>query len=348
MAGASVSQIPVRMCFPQLYLCRQGKDANHVNKEYMEMLYDKGLHRAAQKTLPQKNLQFWPTSFSSEVFRAGNEKGRVSFTQRQVPEEFVDAFFEALYLAIDDTPELSWAKGFFLQIQAQGTKEATAHVVDVPQMSAGVDISPERELAFRRERTRQIARAIRPIDMAKLKPSNWLIDIATTISLTGPDYSLLVRKEMHARFIALLTGVSLSKAEQLIDQGSRGGYAFDELFHTGIYGGFRLTLPSNASPWKIPYVQVYSTDKTLTAHKENGKYAKELEPARVFRDMKKAEENFLTPLIQLTLEAIQEKRQVQIRGECRVRLPYAWDVHRKYEPELLILLTGIVRTTGLW
>ncbi|KEP45210.1 hypothetical protein V565_302180, partial [Rhizoctonia solani 123E] len=213
-------------------------------------------------------------------------------------------------------------------------------------MGAGVDISPKREIAFHCKQAWQIAHAIQPIDRAKLKSANWVIDIATTISLTRPDYSLLVRKEMHAHFIALLTGVSLSKAEHLISQGAQGGYAFDELFHTGIYGGFCLTLAANMLPLKVLYAQVDSMDKTLTAHKGDGKNAKELEPARVVCDMKKAEENFLNPLMDLTSEAIQQKWQIQIRGESRVRLPYAWDVHCWYDPELLLLPTSKVQTTG--
>ncbi|EUC53956.1 hypothetical protein RSOL_022040, partial [Rhizoctonia solani AG-3 Rhs1AP] len=156
---------------------------------------------------------------------------------------------------------------------------------------------------------------------------NFLLALMTADSLQLPDYSLLVRKEMHAHFIALLTGVSLSKAEHLISQGAQA---------------------ANMLPLKVLYAQVDSMDKTLTAHKGDGKNAKELEPARVVCDMKKAEENFLNPLMDLTSEAIQQKWQIQIRGESRVRLPYAWDVHCWYDPELLLLPTSKVQTTGAW
>ncbi|CAE6420220.1 unnamed protein product [Rhizoctonia solani] len=343
------------MMFPQLYVSvrREAREGNMVNRDYVKALYDYGIYPAIKKTLPPKNQQFWPVSFDSEVFRALNDRGKVSFAQRQIPEEYSDAFFEALYQMIDEMPELSWATGFFLQIQVQGTKEATAHNVQVPQESfleaEGYRASAEDERLFRLERTRQIARALRPIDMRKLKAHNWVIDIATTVSLDEAPFSLLIRKETHPRLISLLMGISTASASELIEGGARKGYYFDEFFHTGLFGGMRLTMPADVwSPWKAHYAQAYTTDKTLTAHKDKGKYAKELDPAWVFRNMRGADEKFLKPLAKLSREAVSERRPIHIRLETRVRLPFAWDVHRRYDPSILSLLTSKVGNSSVW
>ncbi|GAB1526324.1 hypothetical protein RhiTH_009491 [Rhizoctonia solani] len=359
MGGASVAQIPVRMVFPGLYARRQAQGANFVDQDLVAELYNKAIYPAAKVALPSKNLQNWPPSFKAEAFRAGKDSGGVTFAPQGVPEEYANAFFEGVHAAIDNTPELDWAVDFFLQIQVQGTKDATSHTVHVPQEStisrglvaaeAGPEVGPDQETAFRRERTRQIVRALRPLELRKLKAENWWIDIATTISLDDPSHSLLIRKQTHGRFISLLTGLSITKAEDIIRRGPRGGYSFDEFFHTGLFGGFHLELPSSSgSPWKTPYIQVYTTDKTLTSHKDGKKFSKELEPNHVFRSMRNVEEKFLEPLINVTKEARSEERPIWVRAETRVPLPFAWDVHRKFDPAELAFLTSKQRTKPIW
>ncbi|KAF8748125.1 hypothetical protein RHS01_11033 [Rhizoctonia solani] len=143
-------------------------------------------------------------------------------------------------------------------------------------------------------------------------------------------------------------GISTASALELIEGGARKGYYFDEFFHTGLFGGMRLTMPADVwLPWKAHYAQAYTTDKTLTAHKDKGKYAKELDPAWVFRNMRGANEKFLKPLAKLSRKAVSERRPIHIRLETRVRLPFAWDVHRRYNPSILSLLTSKVGNSSV-
>ncbi|EUC56383.1 hypothetical protein RSOL_174750, partial [Rhizoctonia solani AG-3 Rhs1AP] len=339
VGGANVQKILVRYFFPNLAAERDTPKGNHVNASRMKMLYDKAIRPAVDKVIPRESRHEWALTFSLEQFRAGTSTGGVIFTPRSVIQAVADAFFEAIHQSCDDTLELKWAQGFFLQFQIQGCKSSTKHFKAPPQPPHDIadedDEMDEVEAAFEEERSNNLLLALDPLDWHKMVVQNWFVDIATTFHYMDAGYSLFPKQQTHPLLLSALTGINTTEATTLVSRGARTGYYLDEIAHLGETAGMRVDMLKGPflSPLNVLYAQVYASgDKDLTALKHKNRVAKHVEPYSAFSNFDHTMNTFFAPLEAVFQAALDLEQVVNIRFEVRIPLMDATSVHRWFDP----------------
>jgi hypothetical protein len=360
LGGASVQKISVRLMFPRLATTRNYKQGSKVDKDYMQLLYNHAIRDAMKETLPWQNRDEWAILFAGEQFRARRDRGQVVFTPRSIPAEHLNAFLAKIHEKVEGCPELDFAEGFFLQIQIQGCKQSTQHVI--PTRPDPVNNAPAAELAdddpaqlaFEEERENALEKAISPLDMSKFVYENWWVDIAATMHCQDANHSLLIASDMHYYLISEMTGMDIVEARNRVHRGEPARYFRDETAHLGVASGFRMEMnqgPDTRPPQEklqVKYVQAYTTEKNPTALKDNGHFAKYVEPRDMFKDYKGMLQKHFIPLEGIFRSALDEDHAVNVRLECRVNWWYVFKVLRWFDPEVLARCLIKVKTGDFW
>lgn len=181
---------------------------------------------------------------------------------------------------------------------------------------------------------------------------NWLVDVGTTISITDADDTprcAFFRKDKHAEIIRHLTGKQADLCRRWVT--SRNGlrcYSNDEIAHLGDIAGFRLDL-NNDQPTEdgVYYIQVYSTEKSITYHLEGRSNAKRTSPKKILENWKKEWTNHFVPL-QLAFIHAASTHDAAIRIESRVTLRGLPRVHARIPERHLRNWIVQIENTAYW
>jgi hypothetical protein len=138
--------------------------------------------------------------------------------------------------------------------------------------------------------------------------NKWYLDIATTVSISddGHPLSALVNRNAHAEIIKYFTDKCIEQWQCWVDSpsGSGGIYQVDEVAHLGDVAGFRLNLSkSSPSEYGVYYLQVYSTEKSVTYHLDGVQRAKRSSTFRVINNWKKERQEHFIPLQNVSIDA---------------------------------------------
>ncbi|KAG8755502.1 hypothetical protein FRC11_005982 [Ceratobasidium sp. 423] len=385
IGGANVPTIIIRAFMPEMIRGKRTHGPSTCAPSIVKVFYDEALYCAVLEVLPRELHPNWPSCYIDDDWRSRRANGQVSHASHGVLQKYAQPLFQAIYRHINTKPELRCAKNMFLQFQIQNTKDATRHEPMVLMRELGLNLAdyhpvnvesmgerqqngssnssgdesdegqapdedwttPEMK-AFMDNRSRAMSDAVRPLDILKFKPENWSFDIATTFRLTGPG-SLLVRSDCLAHILSMVTGISVIKVTKMIEKGERGGFFMDEWAQTGIFGGARCTLRGpNKGPWSIGYVQIYLTDKTVTALKDKSSFAKHTTPQAICRNYEKVDEQHYQPLVEAFNHAACQDRPVEVRVESRVPFASAYDVHRRFPNEQIATWCTKHKSKHVW
>ncbi|KAG8751867.1 hypothetical protein FRC11_008916 [Ceratobasidium sp. 423] len=354
LGGANVQKILIRFFFPGLAGEREAFKGNIIDAKLMKVFYEKAVCPAVLRTIPQESRHEWALDFSTEQFRAGTSSGSVVYTPCSVVQEVVDAFFEAIHQFCQDTSELKWARGFFLQIQIQGSKSSTKHSKHAPQ-DGEIVLDEEGddpvEAEFEDSRTKATTKAPDPLDWELFNLEHWVIDIATTFHYMDAGFSLLPRVETHHLVLSTLTGINSTEATTLVTRGSCTGYYADEIAHLGSSAGLRVEMLKGPfiSPLSVLYAQVYASgDKDLTSLKDRNRVAKHVEPQFMFSDFDHVMGTFFSPLLAVFQTALDEDQTVDVCIESRVPFEEATTAHRWFDPSQFAGYMVKVKTKDYW
>lgn len=352
VSGLSVPEIPVRLMFPHMVEGREDKAGNHVDAAHMKLLYELALLPSVNTLLAPELRTDWPLRFPDEVFRAQRTNGTMVFTPHPVQAEDVNKILKLMYEATLRHDELSWAQDFFLYIQVQGTKQSTRHTLFPEPDEIGVSEEQQQEALdehwrrFGLERASALAKSIHPFNALKINPDNWFADVATTVRLNEPGCSLFISAEKHAWLLGHMSSIAVADIQRDMDR--KKDYSSDEVAHLGTLAGFRMSLPGEGSDTGVVYMQGYTTDKAIVALKDNGKFAKNIEPADVFRAWPSVRVEFFQKMLNAFEAARRSKAGVQVRIESRVYWDSAFHVHTRMSSELLKSCLVKVSTDAFW
>ncbi|KAG8782267.1 hypothetical protein FRC12_021019, partial [Ceratobasidium sp. 428] len=327
--GQSVPRMLVRIMFPGVAETREvgkGIKSNRISQEDMEVFYDRVVKPAVDTAFPREQRDHFPLRWVDERFRVTRQNGSVVMTPYTVLAEHVDALHEQMHIKTRGDRTLKKFRNFFFQFQVQGTKHSTHHR-PLQQPYTAEEMTEHMET----ERTEAFARAVAPLDVGRMNPDHWWVDLGVMYHMGDQGFSLLPKTEQHAWLISEATGLGVGDAVERITVGAGAGYFKDELAQLGSVSGFRLRLKEDraASPLNVQYMQVYTTDKNLTALKDNGHFAKHVDPGKVVDNLSKVLDNHYSRAISAFEEAGQQELAIDTRIEIRLPL---WDITKALPP----------------
>ncbi|KAG8717441.1 hypothetical protein FRC08_007448 [Ceratobasidium sp. 394] len=349
--GQSVRSILCRYMFPGLADTRQAWQGSKVGIPYMRDFFNHAVRPSVLAVLPATCHGEWPIDFDDEQYRARRHNGGVVFTPRSISAEYLTPFIASLHNFTKEVRAIKWAKGFFLQLQIQGTKQATRHDLEAPMYRPLNDPNDEPEEVtddFQNRRGEALATAVHPLDLMALEEESWWFDVGTTVRFTDRGYSLLVDSSKHNWLLAAVTGLDANECGRLIARGTAEHYFCDETAHLGSAAGFRMELDPKDNPSRAAYVQVYTTEKSLVSLKDNKQFAKHTEPRFVLKNWKQQRESHFNPLLNVFENARDDDFKSDVRIESRIGLLQVMKGQRWIEPDTLANCTIVVPTKQAW
>ncbi|KDN35418.1 hypothetical protein RSAG8_11595, partial [Rhizoctonia solani AG-8 WAC10335] len=321
-----------------------GRDArqqkNYIGERELKLFYNMAVRQAASNVLPDNLVREWPAVFDSEQFRstiinrgaAGHTQDedeehepagptRFQQTAREIYGHLFNNFLDELRRLVDEYEELSFARGFFLGVEAKNLKRVNESAHPPPDEAlVGED---GRLIDAENPRTMAIKKLLSDFNMRHMKVGEWFVDIATTISAKHQDQpvSLFPNYLYHPEIMNHFTGVPVPLCAQWVRTNS-GGYVKDEDSHLGDIAGFRVVLREYGDH-TVCYLQIYTSNKSLTYHLHGKQKAKRTHPYRVIENWRAERDDYSGRLVlpfQDALAAASETHDVAVRIESRHEL----------------------------
>jgi hypothetical protein len=198
----------------------------------------------------------------------------------------------------------------------------------------------------------ELDKVLREWDVEQLDPDSWYFDIGTTINVTGPNgvpRCAFVRRDKHAELLKHLTGKDAELCRRWVTS-STGlrCYSVDEISHLGDIAGCRLDL-NNSQPSEdgVYYIQVYSTEKSVTYRLQGQSNSKRTSPKRILEDWKRERDKHFIPL-QTAYISASSPHDVAVRIESRVTMRGVALVHTQIPDRDLRNWLIQVENTAYW
>src|SRR5258705_3880206 len=231
-----------RVFFPGLY--KKGSPA--IVNETRKLVYEKCL-RPAALTINPVDYSRWPTTYSAAMTLSRDKKGMFHFGTIDFPPQLIRKFGEEFLKLLGQHQGLEDA--LFLH-EYRGTKSSSHH-------------SPEKA----DERQASLENVMDLFDFQMLDPGQWVVDVGLEIRQEGRILQWLT--EGHRR---ILTYLLPSAPEEHISAilKSDAQYDCDITSQLGELGGFRSSPGSRGKADQVSYINVYTTDKSVTYQLHNG------------------------------------------------------------------------------
>jgi hypothetical protein len=198
---------------------------------------------------------------------------------------------------------------------------------------------------------RAVESVLKDFDTADFLPGRWYLDIATTVTFSdseeAPSDCAFASAGMHAEIIHHCTGASREDCYGWVD-GRRGCYEKDEVAHLGDVAGFRFTYPRPVpEACGVHYIQVYSTEKSVTYRVDAASKAKRTSPREVLVDWDRERAHHFLPLQQAFKES-SRTHGVAVRIESRVSFEFYPQVHMRIPDETIRLWLYRMTNSAFW
>ena len=232
----------VRLFFPQLYRADQSPA---ISQEDIAAIYNAGILPSIKEILPEAAAH-WPPSYTTELLRAADRRGQIRAGTVDIPEDLVHAFATALRTRLRAHPRLG--KPWF-QVEMRGEKGAYSFPFD--------DID---------ERNRAFNLFIEDLRMYDINQELWFVDIG--LEIHHPDHCVQWLQSSHARLLAhAMPSISPDRAAEVANLST---FHVDVNAHIYDLAGFRVEPGARARPDKLLYMNIYTTDKTVTYQLHDG------------------------------------------------------------------------------
>ena len=310
----------IRVFFPDLYSA--DRTGCELTPNELKQFYEDGVRPALLHLLGDRG-HILPTTYESEMFRARGEDGRISFASHMFPDWGIRSFGDVLRETLVDN-QVFWARNLVFFHEIQGVKNTSYH--NLESIDAALD-------QFLQQNS---------LPPSLIHEDDFYIDVAIEIS-SDLGESLAWRTDSHHEVIQELTGVNDRTAQRLTKHGS-SRYHRDNLSHMSALSGCRIETGKNGRGWfDTQYVQLYHTDKTLTARAEGNKVAKTVSLPNLLRG--KAEDWF-DKMYRLYLTS--QTSPSHARAEMRVSISNAMHALSNIDLERLSTCLVAIPTTYFW
>jgi len=243
----------IRVFFPQLH--SEDRRSSKLTHEEQEKFYERGLRPTIEALAPEKSAE-WPVTYRDELTRARRRTGHFSMQGKMVPRNILPGFGDALrhFLEVNG---VAWGSDLFFLHQVRGMKATTEHHMDPQSARASLH-----EFLFENS-----------IPEASTQEGIWYIDVGLEIS-SVEGMCLLWRTDSHSHVVQRVTGISEQHAIRITELGSQQ-YARDLSSHLLDVSGCRITPGRQGEgEFEVSYLQMYSTDKSLTYNPEGIYFSK--------------------------------------------------------------------------
>ena len=312
----------VRLFFPQLYRADQPPA---ITQEDIAAIYNTGILPSIKEILPEAAAH-WPPSYTTELIRAADRRGQIRAGTVDIPEDKVPAFATALRTRLRAHPRLG--KPWF-QVEMRGEKGAYSFPFD--------DID---------ERNRAFNLFIEDLNMSQINQELWFVDIG--LEIHHPGHCVQWLKSAHTRLIAhALPSIPPDRAAEIADLST---FHIDVNAHIYDFAGFRVEPGARARPDKLLYMNIYTTDKTVTYQLHDGIFnpraASDLYPGtlpKLVADLQKIGDTFC-----VCAGSEGHTQDGTARYELRVRLSKIHETLLEFPPELLELSVISIPNEIMW
>ncbi|KAG9098673.1 hypothetical protein FRC06_006083 [Ceratobasidium sp. 370] len=344
----------IRVFFP-LAPRNPSRTNNCLVEENMRQLYDLAVRPAATETLPHELHFNWPATYDDEKFRAENPgrtgdagEGRtggrtLQQSGRDVHAEYLNAWVDRIRELVDGVPDLKWARSLFFVVEMRGMKNREVSIHEPPR-HAPVDASPppptppsaDGLVDTESPRVQAMDGVLEYFDTDLFQPGCWFLDIATSVTVSDDsDVSpacAFASTRMHAEILSHFLEEDVEQCERWV-AGQGGFYQKDEVAHLQGIAGFRFTNP-NSDMNGVHYVQVYSSEKSVTYNLDAPNKAKRTSPFKLLKDWDQARKSHFQPLANAFRDS-SRTHSVALRIESRVEFYYSLRVHLHIDDDIL-------------
>ena len=189
----------------------------------------------------------WPVNYDRAFQQAKDIRGKIHFGTIAVPATHLVAFCDALLARLETID--SFKQAYFCH-ELRGLKGGTAHTED----EDGRNSEEAFETFFDN------------LDMNRIEPDNWLVDVALEIY----DPGRVVQWSRHAHSAILRYILPSLDPEQIRRLQARKTFHLDHVAQLDDFAGFRCEPGQWGTQNNVEYINVYTTDKCPTYQLHTG------------------------------------------------------------------------------
>lgn len=245
------------MGIPEIY--NPDRLSSRLTQAEAATLYELGTRPAVVHLCPTPANE-WPANYPDEMWRARGHNGQLAFGGKIIPEWLVGNLADAMRASFTANKSL-WGTGLIFIHQIRGVKDSTTHSPDADSAAAAMTL-------FLEKNHLPLAAVTRDGDV-------WYADLALEISSTEGK-CLAWRTDSHHRIVRHLLQVTRDEALRITKPGS-SLYARDLVSHLPAVSGCRITPGTAGGPHQAVYIQMYTTDKSITYRPDGQHYGKFIE-----------------------------------------------------------------------
>lgn len=292
----------IRAVFPGLY--SDGRHGSpYLTQEEQKDFYEKGFHPAVSDLMGAAAPD-WPPDYDSEMFRARGRNGQLSFVTKMLPDWYVNELGDKIREKLQAN-EISWGEGLVFLHQIRGVKNSSQHT----PLEDDAEIALEEWLDINN---------LRPEDLLF---GDWWIDVGLQIS-SNEEECLAWRTDSHFHLVQEVLKISQHHADRITSISS-SKYTRDMASHlTGVSGCRISPGPRAKGQYSVQYLQLYTTDKSVTYRQDKGHHGKFITCLDVLAG--KAE-SYCEKLYQVYLAAMNDNFSLA-RIEVRIPIQHASSV----------------------
>jgi len=304
----------IRLVFPGLY--SEDRSTPFLTQDEQRILYQDGIAPAVKSLTPHTSHD-WPPSYDDEMFRARKNTGTLVFTPKILGSWLVPLFGDALRKSLEENG-VDWGNNFMFLHQVRGTKHGTGH---------GMNSHSAREA--REEYLRKCE-----LSLDVIEQGTWWIDIGLEF-FSSREECLQWRTDSHCRVVQQIASIPPTAARRITTIGS-SKYDRDLVSHLTQISGCRIEPGVRAQgPKKIAYIQLYTTDKSLTYNPEGKNFGKTFPyKAGITKHDQTSASSYLKGLYKLYINSSLKKAS-HARLEIRVPFEFSTEALLEFPTDLL-------------
>jgi hypothetical protein len=275
-----------------------------LSQEDHRIFYEYGLLPAVRE-LCEDRADEWPTTYTDEMYRARGRNGTLSFQTKRIPAWNVEDLGKTIRSKLHEAG-IPWAARIIFLHQIRGVKDSNIHSVD--------EVAATRALEeFLMEENLD--------ENAVFTGGAWWIDVGIQVSSHAKS-CLAWRTDSHGKIVQQICNINVQNAVRLTSVGS-SQYTRDMTSHLPQVSGCRIEPGvQGRGPFQVAYLQLYSTDKSVTYRLDQGRHSKFITCADAIRG--KANQ-FINGLYSAYRNAI-DNNYGQARMEVRVPIAFCKNV----------------------
>lgn len=274
-----------------------------LTQEEQKIFYEKGFRPAVVELLGPSAAD-WPPNYESEMFRARGHNGQLSFMSKMLPEWHVRGLGNTIREHLHNNG-VSWGEGLVFLHQIRGVKNSSQHTPYEGDSECALEEWLDEN-------------SLKLID---LTGDNWWVDVGLQIS-SSKEECLAWRTDSHFHVVKQVLRIRDHQAERITTITS-SKYTRDMASHLTAVSGCRISPgPRAEGPFSVQYLQLYTTDKSLTYRQELGRHGKFITCSEVLAG--KAEK-YCENLYNVYLAAMEDNYSLA-RVEVRIPIKYASSV----------------------